>query len=533
MKTHQIVTALQDTHQDFEWYPTTSRIIGSVMKDMSRVDVDSVLDIGAGDGRVLTSVAKLFENAKLYSIEKSPQLQQLQSDTIMPVGAEFWEQDLMSLPVSVVFCNPPYSEFEAWASRIISTAYALRVYLVLPQRWSHSEKIREALKTRAADATVIHEDDFLDAPRQARAVVQVIRVQLPSYHDRRHPEDPFDVWFDQHIDTFDVESPVVDDITSSELAKIRDLKSIGALVDAFDEEYTRMQDHYRAIFKLDAALLKELGVNKQSVREGLKARMVGLKSKYWTILFDHLSVITDRLTTTTKKMFLDRLTGRTAVAFTVLNAYTIVQWAIKSANLYFDTQLIQVFREFSTPEGVSNYVSNQRTWERDRWRYADDQFSHYALDYRVVLHHQSAIFHSDFGRYDYPGDLHRTAHERIDDLLAVFGNLGFLVRDVSSRTRVWTANRWEDFCGVDGEMVFQVKGFLNGNLHFRFRPAAIKALNIEAGRLLGWLRGPADVVTELGYTREDADQFFGSHKGLLMSHIKFLTAGTNVDRVEN
>ncbi len=57
---------------------------------------------------------------------------------------------------------------------------------------------------------------------------------------------------------------------------------------------------------------------------------------------------------------------------------------------------------------------------------------------------------------------------------------------------------------MDGDVVFQAKAFMNGNMHFRIMPEAIKALNIEAGRLLGWLRGPQDVVTELGYSMDDS-----------------------------
>jgi hypothetical protein len=61
--------------------------------------------------------------------------------------------------------------------------------------------------------------------------------------------------------------------------------------------------------------------------------------------------------------------------------------------------------------------------------------------------------------------------------------------------------------------------FLNGNLHFRFRPEAIKALNVEAGRLLGWLRSPAEAVAELGYTPEEVARSFGVNHRLMLGSV--------------
>lgn len=556
--TLDLVDSLKSADQDFEFYPTTSRMIGAVLKDMSR-DVKSILDIGAGDGRVLMAMARAHAAAKLYAIEKAPLLQQAQPDIIIPVGTEFVEQDLMSLPVDVVFCNPPYSVFEEWAARIISTVHAQALYLVLPQRWEGSALIAGAIKARGARTRVVHRDDFLEADRRARAVVHIINVTFPKAgHWNDKAQNPFDVWFDQNIGTFDQE-PEIEESEQEDraLARLRDLDSITDLVAAFDEDYARMQANYQGIFKLDAALLRELGVSKESVRDGLKKRMQGLKHTYWEALFEHLDVITARLTTKTKRAFLERITGVesredgraggvTAIAFTVSNAYAVVLWAIKAANQYFDAQLVDVFRQMSTHDGVSNYTSNQRTWAKDGWRYnryhEEDLHkapTHYKLDYRVVLEHFSAIYKGGtFGDYEYPGKLHNRAHEVIDDLIAVFGNLGFhVVTKVSandgpvfasklpSRRRSWVSNEWQDFENAAGETVFQVKGFLNGNLHFRFNQDAIKAMNIEAARLLGWVRGPADVVKELGYTPAEAERFFGSSQRLGAGAVKLLGSG--------
>ena len=66
-------------------------------------------------------------------------------------------------------------------------------------------------------------------------------------------------------------------------------------------------------------------------------------------------------------------------------------------------------------------------------------------------------------------------------------------------------------------------------MHFRFNQSAIKALNIEAGRLLKWVRTKEDVVEEMimddgPYTMEDVDKYFKSNRYLLSSNVKLLEA---------
>lgn len=535
MTTTEIVNTLREAGQDFEWYPTTDRMIAAITADLYGEDSykapGSILDIGAGDGRVLTALANKAEHAKLFAIEKSAILQQQQPDRIVPVGCDFHEQNLMTLPVDVLFSNPPYSEFEEWAERIIRTAYARTAYLILPQRWEQSAGIAAALKARDAHATILHRDDFHDAERQARAVVHILRVTFEaedyrSWNRRSTPaQDPFDVWFDEHIDTFDREAEISDSVQAeSQLARIRSLDNIPAMVEAYDEEYARMEENYRAIFRLDLAILKELGVDKTKLREGLKTRMAGLKNVYWQGLFERLDVITSRLTTKTKRGFLDRLTGQTSIAFTCDNAYAVVLWAIRAANAYFDGQVVDFFRELSTREGSTNYTSNQRTWEGDRWRYAfREHFSHYTLDYRIVQpHHAATPKSADTWKWEYPGGLHNSAHEIIDDAIAVMGNLGFRVVGTVSRSRMWRRNVWQDFYDANGETVFQVKGFDNGNLQWRFHQDAIKALNIEAGRLLGWIRTQDDAVTETGYSRVDVAKYFGQNQRISTTTVRLL-----------
>ena len=54
--TQEIISQLKENGQDFEWYPTTVEMIETVSRKCASIYHDigfSLLDIGAGDGRVL------------------------------------------------------------------------------------------------------------------------------------------------------------------------------------------------------------------------------------------------------------------------------------------------------------------------------------------------------------------------------------------------------------------------------------------------------------------------------------------------
>jgi hypothetical protein len=128
--------------------------------------------------------------------------------------------------------------------------------------------------------------------------------------------------------------------------------------------------------------------------------------------------------------------------------------------------------------------------------------------------------------YSYPGNLYKDCHELIADIIAVMSNLGFSCYSTKSTDREWKAAKWENFYHSDTDKIlFQVKGYMNGNLHLRFMPEAIKALNINAGRILKWVRTENEVVEEMGYTKEEAKQYFHGNSYILPSNIKLLGQG--------
>ena len=526
--TAQLVLQLKQAGQDQEFYPTQPAMIQAVLRWIPQ-DANSIMDIGAGDGRVLAMLAEKCKDATLYGIEQSSILVNAQPENVIPIGTDLFEQNLSCLPVDYIFCNPPYSAFDEWACKIISEGYAKKAFLVIPQRWKESKVIAHTLKTRNATARVILSDDFLHADRPARAVIDIVEISFPMDEYHRNTKDPFDIWFDQNIDTFAKAAEFKESETSSDLARKFSSASIDEMVAAYRAEYELLETNYRAIFKLDYMILHELGINKDHVREGLKKKMAGLKTKYWQILFERLDAITSRLTTKSKESLLKKLTGNTSVEFTATNAYSVVVWAIKNANQYFDSQLIDLFYELSTFEGVMNYKSNVKAWNKDRWRYnngREELNSHYSLDYRIVVSQYNAMDRERRNdRWEYPGGLYKGCHNMIADVIAVMSNLGFSTNSARSYERGWVGGTWEDFYITNSDdILFHVKAYMNGNLHFRFKPEAIKALNVNAGRLLKWLRTEEDVVTELGYTAKEAKEYFHRNSHILPSNVKLLGA---------
>ena len=60
-----------------------------------------------------------------------------------------------------------------------------------------------------------------------------------------------------------------------------------------------------------------------------------------------------------------------------------------------------------------------------------------------------------------------------------------------------------------------VRAFKNGNLHIRVAKTVMLAINVQAGKLLGWLRTPEEAVTELKAEAQEElvrETFAISHK---------------------
>jgi Domain of unknown function (DUF4942) len=534
---HSLITQLQDADQDHEFYPTTDEIISAIKKDIVAVcegdyehryhrqrSLYSLLDIGAGNGKVLKALQhcgkdkegdNIITFQELYAIEKSQILCAQLNQDIMVVGTEFEEQSLFSKVVDVIFCNPPYSQYEQWTTKIIRQSAAPLLYLVIPQRWQENTPIADALRFRKAETTILGSYDFEKADRKARAKIHLLRIEM-----RADKDDAFDRFFAEEFADLIAkfkdpgeEMDAYDRLCRSTQRKkeFADLV-VGetypqALVNLYHLEMEKVRRNYQLVSGLDADLLKELEISPEKIMKFLKERLSSLRLTYWNELFSRISAITSRLTVKSRSDLLGRLQRHVHVDFTVSNIHAIIVWVIKNANSYLDSQLISTYELMVDKANVHLYKSNVRPFVQDRWRYQRDENSHFLLDWRIVMHSCGGISYSsyEFERRESNG-LDKRAYTFLQDLLTIANNLGFHCSthpyQLSRGSYQWQSNGSEKFFFNPGhdrepELLFEAKAFKNGNLHLRLAKKFILALNVEHGRLRGWIRTPAEAADEM------------------------------------
>jgi len=518
---------LKENDEDYEWYPTTDEMILAVFRSCGQIS--SMLDIGAGDGRVLEKIDKLHfirwsegrneyeyrSTVDKYAIEKSIVHIENMPPDISIVGTDFRSQTLIDKKVDVVFCNPPYSEYEDWAVQIIKEANARQVYLILPERWVSSKLIEQAIKQRNATSRVIWSGDFMDADRRARAKVDIVKIVITdATRDwEREKTDPFDVWFSEYFSDFEKLNPVDEKNNNDEKPNpLREIVDGQNLIERLSQLYTNemksLLSNYKTLSQIDTALLLELGVKTDEIKKALKLKIEGLKNIYWNELFDNLDKITNRLTSKSRKSMLEKLHASCNIDFSIDNAYAVVLWVIKNANKYLDQQLIEVFKELSEPNCVKNYISNLKTWEKDGWRYMKDH-TRYMLEYRIITQRYYAIKKKEGWGY-YRNGLADDCHTFINDIFTIANNLGYITT-ANSMNHYWDSNVQENFYTNDGNILVAIRAFKNGNLHLKFNQDFIKTLNVEASRLLGWIKTPQEAVEEMGLDINFVKSRFGTN----------------------
>ena len=530
--TQALIAQVRGTEHDHEFYPTTNEIITALVRAINRLGdrrydtkLDSVLDIGAGCGKVLRAFKDQLKFGELYAIEKSiPLCKALPADVFI-IGTEFHEQSLLAKQVAVTFCNPPYSEFESWAVKIIRESASRYVYLVIPTRWQDSEQIAAALAYREAQTKIIGEFTFaVSEDRPARAVVHLLQIALATESD-----DAFDRFFDEQFAglkaKFDSVAVDVPHAPPEFTSLVVGPQYPDRLVELYNLELNHIRQNYDLVAKLDAALLKEFDVTPVRILGCLKARLAGLRNTYWKELFDHMQAVTDRLTAGKRRVLLEKLQRSGHVDFTPANIHAIILWVLKNANQYMDVQLIETFEKMVEQANVHNYASNRRVYEKQQWRYGEDKPTHVALEYRLVLQRCGGM------NRDWRGlELCESTATFLGDLLTVARNLGFTCETTDPRLsydgrRHWTGGKAAVFTAmIDGQRatLFEVRPFLNHNLHIRLHQQFALALNVEMGRLKGWLRTGAEAATEL--QEPEAAKFFQSNLQLNTRSLPMLAA---------
>ena len=531
----ELLKIVPNTEHDFEWYPTTSEIIDCINKDIEdhkslHTSLSSVLDCGAGDGRVLQAL----KATKKYAIEKSRPLLDSMSHDIFIIGTDFQQQTLIDKKVDIVFSNPPYSEYVEWTCKIIEEANSSVVYLVIPERWANNELIKSAIKNRSATAEVIGEYDFLEGERAARAKINVVRVALygkrfKGYRVGGCQKDPFKLWFEKNFEIdgtsgYGDQSDIIrktdtalKNEVKNELVKGGDL--VTTLSELYQKDLNKLMKTYKSLEEVDHEILLELDVKIEGVRDALEKKIKGLKFLYWKEMFDNMDKLTSRLTGKSRESLLSTLTSHTSVDFTPSNAYAIVVWAIKNANKYYDSQLCDLVESLAEQANVVLYKSNKKTFGDEQWRYCwrPEGLDRYSLDYRVILHRSGGLCLAEYSYDKGPNGLSKRAANKINDIITIAKNLNYNSPfSESASSYEWDTHVKNNFhftpssTGKD-EILFEAKAFKNGNLHLKFDQSFIARLNVEFGRIKGWIKSPKQAAEEMGVSIEEAKKSFNSN----------------------
>lgn len=528
---NKLIKELQEKGEDFEFYPTSNEIIEAVCRDLKRMSENhyfkfsSVLDIGAGNGKVLLGIQKHFPNIELYGIEKSATLRASVNKSIYIIGTDFYEQSLIDKSIDITFCNPPYSEYTVWVNKILRESTSKYIYLVIPKRWEDSAEIKETIQYREAETKVIGEYTFENAEdRQARAVVHLLRIELSKQTD-----DAFDRFFNaefaelkkRYSEEKEKSSENGAEEKFSSLVLGRDY--VQTLVEMYNADLAKIKKNYDAVNTLDGALLREFEVSPEKIAKLLKEKLKNHKNLYWGELLTRMQEITRRLATKKRDQLFNKLHANGHVDFTKDNVYAIVLWILKNASAYIDEQLIDVYEEMISKANIHNYKSNKKVYECNRWRYRDEKPTHIYLDFRIIMDMYGTLEPSFSGK-EY--QLSERACNFLRDMLTISHNLGWNCDTSDYRLDRWKRGTWfpgkpQEFYGIKNgnrEVVFEAKAFQNGNIHIRMNQKLALALNVEYGRLKGWIFSGKDAADEM--SEPTAEEYFKSNCPLLT--IKYL-----------
>lgn len=541
--TLSLVKDLKEANQDFEWYPTTTKQIKIITNDIKEIKENfdftdrysqavKVLDIGAGDGRVLKAIQSAFEqeeyfNIDTFAIEKAPiHTATYRKKGITLLGTEFNQINFTSKNCEIAFVNPPYSEFSYWMQTLINHLNFGLLYAVIPERWINDAAIKEAMKLRGVKFTkVLAESNFSDADRAARAKVHVVRFSFNNliadkkFDSRRYKPsvfrdstDPFQLFIENELglnktysettekfNEYAEKERVKKEITTEGATCFELVESKGvlwALLDNYERDLASTLEQYKIISTIDAKLLQELGVEYDALRKSVKEKLLGYRNVYWQVLFEKLEVISSRLTSNHKKDLLNKLSAN-ALDFTYTNAVYTIQYAVEVGNELIEQSLIDVYKNLTSSDAISRYYkSNERVYSDD-WRYTKDANKNvkYLLDYRFIHSNWS-----NFGSNSWDKGLTEGAREFTNDLLVAFKLLGYSNLYTTCAYEYMSYGDKLSIIGTtpEGDVteLVTIKFYKNGNRHLKFNQEAMLRFNVTVSRLLGWVRSKDEFVNE-------------------------------------
>ena len=527
-----LLDLVKQNNEDFEWYPTTNEMLEVLMKriveirEEKHLSTESMLDIGAGDGRVLKYFDKDLRLDNIHAIEKSRTLIDSMDRNILVVGSDFNQTSLIEKTYDLVFCNPPYSSYKEWVMRILRETNSMFIALVIPSRWQQDSDIKRVIESRKGlEYEVLESTDFLNAERSARAKVDIVLFKTIRATDKNAKYGVVeDVFADNLIKQFKLQK-LFDDIDESEYDdkkrhtdeleektyQVANGDLIEFLVSEYGKEYNEFLESLNHLNAINSELLKCMNVDKKKLIKGIKSKIRDLKNLYWKELFSKLQAIRSRVTSTYAGYIHESVIVENNVDFNKDNIYSVVLWVIKNADKYIEKSYLSFFERMAQGENVLYYKSNQR-FNIDNWRYANREDKSrtpnpYKLDYRIVL-----------PRVAYAGYSGRFYHDEdwtnfLIDLKVIGRNLGFFTENIAL-TRFDGISKYMELSN-NCKPLFEVKQYKNGNAHIKFSMEFMEKLNIQVGRINNWIKNKAEAREEFkNISDEELDYLFEKPIGI-------------------
>lgn len=554
MSTKSIVKTLKKENQDFEWYPTTNEILQKIVDSISdkniyfnnRDDKINILDVGAGDGRALKFLSeKLKFSTNLFGIEKSNILSSKWDSDINYLGSNFHQTNLMDKDISILFCNPPYSEYEDWVSKIIQTSNAKIMYFVVPSRWKNSTTIKQAFASRGINdvifnleedvnqnynrdykVSVIGSFDFYNAEREARANVDIIEVFVNvsiSSNNKFHKEtfyslnkkSIFEEMFVNHFKKqteklekekqSDCNKKVINFFNQKHEKLIEDKNSskdsfnIIDLVNEYEKRNNEVSLAYQKIMEIDSNLLMFLNIDVKEIVSKLQNHFANLKEEYWKAIFNHYQPIYSRLITQYRNELVRKIcSSENSLDFNLTNIYDVTLRVIELSSRTFDEQLINYYYELANIDSIKRYKSNQKVFQKYFYRYgknAEDANTHFMLDYRIISH-----IYNYFDNINHK-NLSHNVKSKLEDLSIIAKHFGFnnIEKEIIEDNNWEYGKRRKIHCIYKGEKVvlLELKLYKNGNMHMFLNSKFLLMLNVYIGKLLGWLKTSNEAYSEM------------------------------------
>lgn len=545
-----LIDTLKQNNQDFDFYPTTQEIKNAVFNDIDNitenpkdhiknralsyrfgestgyrtynndreyvVKLDSFIDICAGNGFMLTDYPKNVVVKNSHAIEKSRILSNILIDkNIIVDGSDLYETVLLTKKYNVAYCNPPYSDYKNVVTYLCEQLTADILYLLIPNRWSSDDQLNKLMHSKG-ELTVLSNHTFDisdDAQRPARVNVDLIRIVCIN-----RGSDNFEKWFDSNIGEFKESEKI--DLEFAEPEKSKDVRienqdSLTHLVDCYNEDLTKLLEHFTDLGKIPFEVLDALDIKKSNVMKKLQDSITELKHKYWLKSFNTLNEIKTRLTFDSRIDLMNSVSFIKESDFNVNNIRSLITYLTKHHNEYAQKQLEKLFLDLTNMDkGAKAYKSNEK-WFNSGWRYTKETPEKYLLDYRIVVPFRK-------GRHSSSSQYHNDGNSIVSDLCVIANNFGYKTTEIETDKDAETGTAYQ-VKDINDELIFEYRKYQNGNIHFKINQDLMLKINVEIGKLKGWLNSSQDIENEFEVPESKAKELLNtSNCGIISNNNNLL-----------